>query len=90
MAEPIVRFKRDDGSSYPAWKEYALDDILSERNEPHLITDDAPQLAFTIEQGVIFPEDKKTNKRDFLMKDKDNKKFLLTEYNDIIYNRYFI
>ena len=86
MAEPKVRFNRDDGSSYPAWQEYALDDILTERNEPHLITDDAPQLSFTIEQGVIYPEDKKTNKRDFLMKDKDNKKFLLTEYNDIIYN----
>ena len=86
MAEPKVRFKRDDGSSYPAWQEYALEDILTERNEPHLITDDAPQLSFTIEQGVIYPEDKKTNKRDFLMKDKDNKKFLLTEYNDIIYN----
>lgn len=86
MAEPKVRFKKDDGSSYPAWEEYALDDILMERNEPHLITDDAPQLSFTIEQGVIYPQDKKTNKRDFLMKDKDNKKFLLTEYNDIIYN----
>lgn len=86
MAEPRVRFNRDDGSSYPAWKEYELDEILTERNEPHLITEDAPQLSFTIEQGVIHPEDKKTNKRDFLMKDKDNKKFLLTEYNDIIYN----
>lgn len=86
MAEPKLRFKKDDGSSYPAWKEYALDDILTERNEPHRITEDAPQLSFTIEQGVIYPEDKKTNKRDFLMKDKDNKKFLLTEYNDIIYN----
>lgn len=86
MAEPSLRFKRDDGSSYPEWKEYALADIMTERNEPHLITADAPQLSFTIEQGVIYPEDKKTNKRDFLMKDKDNKKFLLTEYNDIIYN----
>lgn len=86
MAEPKVRFKRDDGSSYPAWQEFALDDILTERNEPHRITEDAPQLSFTIEQGVIYPEDKKSNKRDFLMKDKDNKKFLLTEYNDIIYN----
>ena len=61
MAEPRLRFKRDDGSSYPAWKEYALADIMTERNEPHLITADAPQLSFTIEQGVIYPEDKKSN-----------------------------
>ena len=86
MAEPRLRFKDDNGNAYPEWQEYELDEILTERNEPHLITEDAPQLSFTIEQGVIYPEDKKTNKRDFLMKDKDNKKFLLTEYNDIIYN----
>ena len=86
MAEPKLRFKRDNGSSYPIWQECKLDKILTERNESHLISEDAPLLSFTIEQGVIYPENKKTNKRDFLMKDKDNKKFLLTEYNDIIYN----
>ena len=86
MAEPKVRFKNDNGGCYPAWQEYKLADILKERNELHLITADAPQLSFTIEQGVIYPEEKKTNKRDFLIKDKNNKKFLLTEYNDIIYN----
>ena len=86
MAEPRLRFKDDNGNAYPVWQEYELDEVLTERNEPHLITKDAPQLSFTIEQGVIYPEDKKTNKRDFLMKDKGNKKFLLTEYNDIIYN----
>ena len=86
MAEPRIRFKKNNESSFPDWKEYELDEILIERNEPHLISIDAPQLSFTIEQGVIFPEEKKSNKRDFLMKDKENKKFLLTEYNDIIYN----
>ena len=86
MAEPRLRFKDDNGNAYPVWQEYELDEVLTERNEPHLITKDAPQLSFTIEQGVIYPEDKKRNKRDFLMKDKGNKKFLLTEYNDIIYN----
>lgn len=43
-------------------------------------------LSFTIEQGVIKPQDKKTNKRDFLIKDKETKKFALTEVDDIIYN----
>ena len=45
-----------------------------------------PQLSFTIEEGVIRPEDRKTNKRDFLILDKENKKYLQTEYDDIIYN----
>ena len=86
MINPITRFKNDNGDDYPDWEKCIVDDVFVERNEAHLITDDAPQLSFTIEQGVIYPEDKKTNKRDFLMKDKSSKKFLLTEYNDIIYN----
>lgn len=86
MINPIVRFKNDNGNDYPDWEKCIVDDVFVERNEAHLITDDAPQLSFTIEQGVIYPEDKKTNKRDFLIKDKSSKKFLLTEYNDIIYN----
>lgn len=86
MINPRVRFKNDNGNDYPDWGKCIVDDVFVERNESHLITDDAPQLSFTIEQGVIYPEDKKTNKRDFLIKDKSSKKFLLTEYNDIIYN----
>ena len=50
------------------------------------ITDDLPQLSFTIEEGVIYPDNKKTNKRDFLINDKDNKKYLITYIDDIIYN----
>ena len=29
MAEPKVRFKRDDGSSYPEWEEYSISDLFS-------------------------------------------------------------
>ena len=29
MAEPKVRFKKDDGSSYPAWNDVALGDIAT-------------------------------------------------------------
>ena len=86
MLVPKLRFKREDGSEYPEWKARQLKDVFVERNETQTITEDAPLLSFTIEQGVINPEDKKTNKRDFLIKDKDNKKYALTEYNDIIYN----
>lgn len=86
MIEPKLRFKADDGSQFPDWKKKKLSDIFVERREMQCIDDEYKLLSFTIEQGVINPEDKKTNKRDFLMKDKASKKFLRTEYNDIIYN----
>lgn len=86
MAVPKLRFKADDGSQFPDWEEKKMSDIFVERREMQCIDDEYKLLSFTIEQGVINPEDKKTNKRDFLMKDKASKKFLRTEYNDIIYN----
>lgn len=86
MNEPKLRFKADDGSQFPDWEKKKLSDIFVERREMQCIDDEYKLLSFTIEQGVINPEDKKTNKRDFLMKNKASKKFLRTEYNDIIYN----
>lgn len=68
------------------WKNVALGDVLVERREHSTITNDLPQLSFTIEEGVIYPNNKKTNKRDFLINDKDNKKYLVTYIDDIIYN----
>lgn len=69
-----------------AWTEKRLGEILIERKEVSVITEELPQLSFTIAEGVIRPEDRKTNQRDFLMKDKDNKRFAVTRLNDIIYN----
>lgn len=63
-----------------------ISELLVQRIEFQTITNNTPLLAFTIAEGVINPEDKKSNKRDFLMKDKDNKRFELTEKDDIIYN----
>lgn len=63
-----------------------ISELLEQRIEFQTITSNAPLLAFTIAEGVINPEDKKSNKRDFLMKDKDNKRFELTEKDDIVYN----
>lgn len=82
MNEPKIRFPQYTKE----WKKCSLSDIFEERNEKSVITEEYPLLSFTIEQGIIRPEDKKTNKRDFLIKDKENKKFLITKYNDIIYN----
>ena len=83
---PRLRFKREDGTDYPDWEEKKLGEVLTQRRDIQTISEKAPLLAFTIEDGVIDPKDKKTNKRDFLIKDKENKKFQLTKYDDIIYN----
>ncbi len=79
---PTVRFKQ---FSEP-WVCKPFADIFMERHIIDTISDEYPQLSFTIAEGVIRPEDRKTNKRDFLILDKDNKKYLQTEYDDIIYN----
>ena len=79
---PDVRF----GQYKKPWKLCKFSEIFTERHIIDTISDEYPQLAFTIEEGVIRPEDKKTNKRDFLIIDKATKKYLQTEYDDIIYN----
>lgn len=79
---PRVRFK--GFTKY--WELCKLDSILSERHEASTITQELPQLSFTIADGVIRPEDRKSNQRDFLIKDKDNKRYLITRVGDIIYN----
>lgn len=79
---PEIRFK---GFTDP-WEQRKLDEILIQRVEHQTISDDAPLLAFSYAEGVINPEDKKTNKRDFIMTDKFSKIFSRTEFNDIIYN----
>ncbi|MDD3049261.1 MAG: restriction endonuclease subunit S [Bacilli bacterium] len=86
MTEPKIRFKNDDGNNYPNLKKLLISDVMVERHELKTLSKDLPQLSFTIEEGVINPEDKKTNKRDFLIKDKSSKKFAVTELDDIIYN----
>lgn len=68
------------------WTDKVFSEIFEERHEYSTITEEYPQLSFTIAEGVIRPEDRKTNKRDFLIIDKDNKQYLKTEVGDIIYN----
>lgn len=61
MNEPKLRFKADDGSQFPDWEKKKLSDIFVERREMQCIDDEYKLLSFTIEQGVINPEDKKTS-----------------------------
>ena len=79
---PKIRFKNFNDD----WEQRKLTEILIQRTEHQKISDDAPLLAFSYAEGVINPEDKKSNKRDFIMTDKYNKIFSRTELNDIIYN----
>lgn len=79
---PAVRF---NGYKRP-WIIKEFSELFTERHHIDTVSDEYPQLSFTIEEGVIRPEDRKTNRRDFLILDKENKKYLRTEYDDIIYN----
>lgn len=80
--KPRVRFKGFEGD----WENINLSEVFVERHEISTITESLPQLFFTIAEGVIKPEDRKSNKRDFLIKDIDTKKYLVTYRDDIIYN----
>ena len=79
---PKLRFLGFEGE----WEERKLESLFEERHEYSIACDEYPRFSFTIEEGVIDPEERKTNKRDFLIKDEENKKYLITEFNDIIYN----
>lgn len=80
-------YKRTKAGVVPIeWEEVRIGDVLTQRKTLQCISKDAPLLSFTIEEGVIDPADKKSNKRDFLIKDMATKKFALTEVGDIIYN----
>lgn len=79
---PKIRFR----GYTDKWEIKTFKDLFVERHQFGNISKEYPQLSFTIADGVINPEDRKTNNRDFLIIDKENKKYLITEYNDIIYN----
>ena len=82
ILKPQIRFK----GFTDAWEQRELDALLTQRIEHQTISNIEPLLAFSYADGVIDPENKKSNKRDFLMVDKDNKVFSRAEINDIIYN----
>lgn len=68
------------------WRDESLSKLFVERHEISTITESLPQLSFTISEGVIYPDDRKSNKRDFLIKDILSKKYLITCVGDILYN----
>ncbi len=79
---PEVRFTGFSNN----WEERELSTILTERKIMQKISKDAPILAFAAGQGVIDRSERKSNNRDHLTHDQENKIYKLTEYNDIVYN----
>jgi len=79
---PEVRF----ASFTENWEERELSKILMERKVLQKISKDAPILAFAAGQGVIDRSERKSNNRDHLTHDQENKIYKLTELNDIVYN----
>lgn len=69
-----------------SWEQRKLDKILKERKVKQKISKEVPLLAFAAGQGVIDRSERKTNNRDFLTKDSTKKTYLLTKYDDIVYN----
>ncbi|WP_045970818.1 restriction endonuclease subunit S [Flavobacterium sp. 316] len=79
---PEVRFK----GFTEDWKHLELGKVLTERKTMQKISEDAPILAFASGQGVIDRSERKSNNRDHLTLDQENKVYKLTELNDIVYN----
>ncbi|MDG1314304.1 MAG: restriction endonuclease subunit S [Flavobacteriaceae bacterium] len=79
---PEVRFK----GFTEDWKHPELGEVLTERKTMQKISEDAPILAFASGQGVIDRSERKSNNRDHLTLDQENKVYKLTEFNDIVYN----
>jgi type I restriction enzyme, S subunit len=79
---PIVRFKEFSCN----WETKNLGELLTERRSKRKISEETPLLAFAARQGVIDRSERKSNNRDFLTKDSTQKTYLLTKYDDIVYN----
>ena len=62
MAEPGVRFKQDDGSSFPKWKEYTISDLFSKIGAKNINGKNTNVITNSAEFGLI-PQ------RDFFDKD---------------------
>ena len=79
---PELRFK----GFIEDWEQRKLEKVLHERKLRKKISEETPLLAFAAGQGVIDRSERKTNNRDFLTKDSSTKTYLLTKYDDIVYN----
>ena len=75
-----VRFKADDGSEFPKWKEKRLGDVFIERTERS--KGGETLLSVTIAQGIV--RQSETDKRNTASENKSNYK--IVKRNDLAYN----
>ena len=78
---PELRFPGFDGE----WEVKKLGEILKNRRVLQKISKKYPLLSFTSDQGVVDGASRNID-RSFLTHDKENKKYLLTKVDDIVYN----
>lgn len=79
---PKIRFPGFDGP----WEKRKLSDIMFPRRILKQQSTEYPRLAFASGQGVIPLSERKTNNRDQLIANEFDKKYLITEHDDIVYN----
>jgi type I restriction enzyme S subunit len=79
-----IRFKDNQGNDYPEWVTKKLDTLLEERRTQTQQSEEYPLMAFIAYKGVAEKGDRYN--RDFLVSDKEGKKYKQTEYGDFIYS----
>ena len=83
MAEPGVRFKQDDGSSFPKWKEYTISDLFSKIGAKNINGKNTNVITNSAEHGLI-PQ------RDFFDKDiaveGNTQNYYIIQKGDFVYN----
>ena len=83
MAEPKVRFKKDDGSNYPAWGKYSISDLFTKVGTKNKNCENSNVITNSAEYGLI-PQ------RDYFDKDiavegkTDN--YTIIQLGDFVYN----
>lgn len=77
-----VKFKQENGNTYPQWKDVKLSELLSER-KTKAIKDGSYEHVSLTKEGVV-PKTAQYN-RDFLVMS-DDKEYKITKMNDICYN----
>ena len=78
-----IRFKADDGSAFPEWKETPLKKIFKERKLMATKAEGYEHISLTT-AGVVAKSER--YERDFLVGDDVTKKYKVTRLNDICYN----
>lgn len=78
---PKLRFAGFEGD----WEERKLGDLLHERNQKSIQTEEYPLVSFTVENGVT-EKTERYNRNQLVSGDSDAKVYKVTKLNDIVYN----